>query len=284
MRYLKYYGKKDPVNIPELANNCMKHYLHVYRKLVSMNISSLLAYRSAFISNLISSTAWALFIFISIFLLTNKTPVLFGWRREEIILLSAIYSIYYGIFQCIFAKNFGEMAILIDNGEIESFFLKPIDAQFFTSLSKLGITAFIRVPIGIGFMYFFGKQLGISMSFFDGALFIIALCFSLAFLYALWMNVLLCLIWNPRLSNLVEVLFTVSGMSRYPGDMYRMTSEVLMYVLIPLTFTTVVPARILFHTAVWQEYVILIGATMVLYIVARKFWLFAIKHYTSASN
>lgn len=262
----------------------MKQYIRVYGKLVSMNVSSLLAFRSAFIANLISSTAWASFTFFSIFLLTANVPVLFGWVRDQVIFLSAIYAVYYGLFQVLFAKNFGQLAVLIDNGELDGFFLKPIDAQFLTSLSRIGVTASIRIPMGIGFMYFFGRQLGVTLSLQHGIFFVVSLCCSLLLLYSVWMNILLCLIWNPRLSNLVEVLFTVSGMSRYPSEMYKATSEVLMYALLPLTLTTVVPVKLLFGTVSWQEYVLLVGLTLVFFITTRIFWLFATRFYTSASN
>jgi len=262
----------------------MKQYIRVYWKLFFLNVTSLTAYRSGLISNLISSTVWALFPFISIFLLTANTPVLFGWRREEVIFLSTMYAVYYGVFQMVFAKNFLRLAVLINTGEIESFFLKPIDGQFLVSVSRVGVTAFVRVIIGIGFGYFFGKQLGISVSFIDGILLLIALFCSLMLLYAVWMNILLFLIWNPKLSNLVEVLFTISGMARYPSNMYRMVNETLMYVLLPLSLTTVVPVKILFHNISWQDYFLLGGVSIVLCGIARLFWLFAMRFYTSSSS
>lgn len=85
----------------------MKHYFNIYKQLLKLNLQVNLAYRVGFINNLIASIGWGLFQILMIYLLTAKVKSIYGWSREGLILLSAVFNIFVGIFHAVFSRNFG---------------------------------------------------------------------------------------------------------------------------------------------------------------------------------
>src|SRR3972149_8688112 len=84
----------------------MGKYVRIYRDLLRLNLSSLVAYRSNFVNSVVSSTAWGVFSLVSIVLLTYRVQSVFGWTREEILLLTGVYSVVIGVFHTLFSRNF----------------------------------------------------------------------------------------------------------------------------------------------------------------------------------
>src|SRR3989344_7547774 len=108
----------------------MKRYFRIYKQLCIISLSELLAYRGNFLNSLISSLVWGAFSIVSILLLTAKTKSVFGWTREEIILLTCSYSMLIGIFHLVFSRNFEYFSRIMDLGQLDTFLLKPLDSQF----------------------------------------------------------------------------------------------------------------------------------------------------------
>jgi len=262
----------------------MKKYLRIYKRLLQLNFAALVGYRANFVNNIISSVSWSLFSFISIFLLTSRTPVLFGWKREEIILLNGVYAVVIGLFHSIFSKNFEQLTHLIERAELDSILIKPADSQFQVSFQLFSYTALVRVVLGLLFVVYFSFSLHLPFSVSYVLGFFGLLIVSLMLLYSIWLFILTFLIWNPQLSNLVVVLFSFSGMAKYPYDMYRRTGEVLAGVLLPLTLITVVPVHMLYQKIIWNEIGVFFFCTFLFFSIARWFWFFALKFYASGSS
>ncbi|MBI2404672.1 ABC-2 family transporter protein [Candidatus Gottesmanbacteria bacterium] len=262
----------------------MQRYLRVYRKLCEMSLETLMAYRANFINSMGSSFAWGIFSFISIFLLTSKTTSVYGWKREEIILLTCAYSIMIGVFHTLFSRNFERMAEIINFAQLDTFLVKPMDSQFLLSMRWVNYTASTRVLLGIGFLFYFRRIIAIELNPLAIALFFVLLFFGLLLLYSIWFIVATFLIWSPRLSNLIELMYSVSGMTRFPGEMYKNASEYLFLFLLPITLIITTPIKFLVARASLFDVLSLLFFAAVLFVISRKLWKFALRYYTSASS
>src|SRR6185312_3229309 len=96
-----------------------------------------------FINSTISSVGWGIISIISMYILTAKTSSIYGWNRNELLLLAGVYSVSIGIFHTIFSRNFDRFSKVIHLGDLDSILLKPIDSQFslsFTLFNYMSIT------------------------------------------------------------------------------------------------------------------------------------------------
>jgi ABC-2 type transport system permease protein len=262
----------------------MKKYFRIYQTLLHLNLSSLVAYRVNFTTNLISSISWGVFSIFSVLLLTSKTDMVYGWKREEIILLTTTYSVLIGIFHTMFSKNFERFSRMILYGRLDSVLLKPIDSQFMISLWIINYTSLSRVILGLGLTFYFLHQLHIALSPVIVVSYVLLLVMSLILLYSIWFIVATLTIWFPRLSNVVEFMYHVSGMTRYPQQMYRQLTNFIFIFLLPITLIISTPTKVLLGKNIVQDVIGLIIFTIALFIFSRMFWKFALRYYTSASS
>jgi len=262
----------------------MKHYLRIYKTLIKMNFSVLLIYRANFINSLITTLSWGVFQIIFISVLTAKTTLVFGWHRQELIILAVSYVIVVAIFHTLFSRNFDYLSRIINKGELDYFLLKPIDSQFLISLTNFGWAQIFRCLMGIFFMVYFINKFSIHVTLLNVFGFLVLIIFGLALLYSLWLIISTLLIWYPNLDNLVDILYTINGFARYPGEMFREINSFLIFFILPYTFTIATPTKALLNKILAGDVFTLLATCFCLFFISRFFWRFALRFYTSASS
>ncbi len=262
----------------------MMRYIRVYRSLWRMSMETLLAYRANFINSTVSSLAWGIFSLISIFLLTSKTSTIYGWSREEIILLTCAYQIMIGVFHTLFSRNFERISEIIEYAQLDGYLLKPIDSQFYLSMRWVNFTSIVRIVLGVGFLYFITRSISLGISMISLLFFFFLLLIGLALLYSIWFIAATLLIWFPRLSNIIDLMFNVSGMTRYPGELYKNASAYLFFVLLPIILIVTTPVKFLFQKTSFIDISELAIFALLFFVLSRYFWKFALRFYTSASG
>jgi len=261
----------------------MNRYLRIYKAIFKINTAYMLTYRTSFINGLVSSFGWGAFQIIWMTLLTNKTKMVFGWKQDEMILLALGYSVSIGILHFLFSRNFDAFSRIIDRGEFDSHLLKPLDSQFSISTSILSYPNAVRTVVGLGLIvwwsiahnYHIGLIEILNFSFLIGA--------GVMVTYSIWCLFITLLIWYPNLNNMADLLYTMDGLARYPPEMIRMSGNIILYFLIPLTLVVATPVRVLLQKNMWPDEALLLGLCVLLLYLSRKFWKYSLKYYTSAS-
>jgi len=262
----------------------MGRYIRIYRELLRLNLSALLAYRSNFVNSVVASIAWGVFSLISIILLTYRTQSVFGWTREEILLLTGAYSVLIGIFHTLFSRNFERFSRLVLYGQLDAVLVKPVDTQFLVSFWLVNYAGLFRVIVGAAFIIYLLHALTITIPVSVGAVFLLFLIAGVLLLYSVWFLAATLTIWFPRLTNIVDVMYTVSGISRLPREMYQQLSWYIFLFLLPLTFIVITPVRALIGNVTPTDSIGLVSFAFILFFLSRKFWQFALRFYTSASS
>lgn len=262
----------------------MIRYIRLYYKLITLNFATLMAYRGNFVNNFLSSLSWGFFSLYSVVLLTSQTQSFFGWKREELLLLNALYGVIIGFYHTVFSGNFERFSALIHFGQLDSYLLKPVDAQFLLTFWKFNFAATSRILIAFLYTSYLIGQLNIVISPLSVISFIALIVVSLTILYSLWFIASTLLIWFTRLSNIIELLFTITGSARYPQEMFREFSLYVFLFLLPLTFVITTPAKVLLQRIDLVTVAIFFSMAVFLVVLSRKFWKFALRYYTSASS
>lgn len=262
----------------------IKKYIRVYKALFSMNISSLVAYQGGFAAMMAGSIVWGSLQYVAVLLLTSKTQSVFGWSRNELIILTASYSFFWGIFHCVFARNFNRFSRIIDYAELDGILAKPMDSQFLLSFSVMNFTGLFRTVLGLGILVYVLSISHVIITLINVIGFLaLGLC-GLTLIYSFWYIVATLLIWQPRLSNMIELLYSVTGISRYPPQIIYEIKNYALFFLLPLTFTMATPTKMLLNKVLWGDIATLLSFTVLIFFASRWFWKFALKYYTSASG
>ncbi len=262
----------------------MIRYLKVYKALLKANLITLTTYRANFVNSVISSFVWGVFSIVTILLITSRTTTVFGWKREDLILLTGVFALIVGIFHIFFARNFERFARIMVWGSFDSVLLKPLDSQFSISFWEVNYPAISRIILGIFLIIYLLNSFSYSISILKVVLFLALLVVGVFSLYSLWLFAATFIIWVPQLSNIIELMYTINGFIRYPAEMYKKVSGLLFLFMLPVVFIATSPFKSLIGRANYFDIFILLVVTGLLLFLSRMFWRFGLRFYSSASN
>jgi ABC-2 type transport system permease protein len=184
----------------------------------------------------------------------------------------------------LFSRNFERFSETIHFGRLDSILIKPIDSQFLLSFWLVDYPSLIRFFLSAPLLYYFIVQNHVSVTAVSFLSFVLLLCLSVVLLYSIWFLVITLTIWFTRLSNLVEILFYVTGFARFPKEMFAHLKNVLYYLVLPLSLLVTVPTKTLLQKVTVSDFVMLAILAFGLFFLSRKFWQFALRYYGSASG
>lgn len=262
----------------------LKKYTAFYLLFLRMNFSQVLDNRMGFFNDMLSSFIWSFFSIFTLVIITAKTKVIFGWTREELLILAAMYNVFIGFFHFLFSGNFNEFINVMHFGELDTVLTKPVDTQFLLSFRYVRYNNLLRALIGIVVVITFLFYLHISITLQSVITCFILLCFGIVILYAIWFSILTLTVRYTNLSNLLDFLYTMNSMLRYPKEVYQHASFVIFFLFFPMTILFSTSVRGLLGKVQMVDVLILIITTFIALVLSRLWWKFALRFYTSAGG
>ena len=262
----------------------IKKYLKVYKNFLHTSVASEIEYKTNIIIDFITAI---LSLIGSIFLLSiffQNTDKIGGWKFEQALIIQGIYTILNGITNTWFNPNLAEIVKHIREGTLDFVLLKPIDSQFFISLKKIAPSGCLEIILGFGLLLFSLRvnQIDFNLTFLF--LFIITILSSIFVLYSLWFFISTTTIWFVKTWNATEVLRSFLYVGRFPLTSFSFPIRIFFSVFIPIAFITSIPSEVFLGLSQSWKILLEIIVALVFLITSRKFWLFALKFYSSASS
>ena len=91
-------------------------------------------------------------------------------------------------------------------------------------------------------------------------------------------------IWFVKTWNAIEVLRSFLYIGRFPLSSFSFSLRIFFSVFIPIAFITTIPSEVFLGLSVFWKISLEIVVATIFLIYSRKFWLFALKFYSSASS
>ena len=262
----------------------LKKYLKVYTLFLFTSIASELEYKTNVIIDFITAI---LSLIGSIFLLSiffQNTDNIGGWNFEQALIIQGIYTILNGITNTWFNPNLSEIVKHIREGTLDFVLIKPIDSQFIISLKKIAPSGLLEIILGVALLFYCISINQININSGSVFLFLITLFCSIVILYSLWFLISTTTIWFVKTWNATEVLRSFLYIGRFPLNSFSFSLRIFFSIFVPIAFITTIPSETFLGLAqIWKILLELI-VTGIFFVVSRRFWLFALKYYTSASS
>ncbi|MDY6782387.1 MAG: ABC transporter permease [Cyanobacteriota bacterium] len=260
----------------------MNKYLHVLGLFWSTAIAAELEYRLNFLIAALSS-------------LTNLVGSIFGlslfyrngynfqdWKWEEALIVLGIFTFLQGFAATLLAPNLNRIVRHVQDGTLDFVLLKPISSQFWLSCRTISPWGLPDLVFGTIMVFYAGTRLNLNPVNYLASVF--PLCLGLIILYCLWFMLGATSIWFVKIYNVTEVLRGFLEAGRFPMVAYPASYRVFFTFVIPVAFLTTVPAEVMLGRT---RYPWIVGATFLaiaLLFIAKWFWQFALRFYTSASS
>lgn len=249
-----------------------------------MSIKTELEYRANFIIGYMVEIGWMLVYLAFYRVVFLKTNVLAGWDYGSMLVFIGVSklltALVYGAFVI---WNFKRLPNHVRSGELDSFLLKPLNAQFYVSMGRPYPLSFLSTALPLFLIYWGFKTLGFFPSLWglaiSGGVFMCGVILS----YSLWFMTLMPVFWTNRLFNIPDVFGELKDVSNYPLDLYSTAMRLVFTFVIPFAFMTTFPAKALLGQVVWWWLPMAILMASLSLWASSKLWQFALKHYSGAS-
>ena len=260
----------------------MKRYLDVLRLLWSAAFAAELEYRINIVLATLTSLGNLAGSLFGLFLFYRTGYTFQGWSWAEALVVLGIFTLLQGFSSTFLAPNLNSIVKLVQQGTLDFVLLKPISSQFWLSIHTISPWGIPDIVFGGGLIFYAGNQLNVQFS--DYLLSAIPLIFGFASLYSLWFMLGATSIWFVKIYNVTEVLRGLLEAGRYPMVAYPTAYRFFFTFVVPVAFLTTVPAEAMLGR-VQLGWIIGAGLLAIaLLFIARSFWGYALRFYTSASS
>jgi ABC-2 type transport system permease protein len=260
----------------------MKRYLKVLLIFWKTSIAAELEYRLNFVIASLSSIANLGGSIFGLFLFYRTGYNFEGWNWQEAMLVLGLFTLLQGFSATFLVPNLNRIVDQVQQGTLDFVLLKPIDSQFWVSTRSISPWGLPDLLFGSIIIFYAGANLKFTLfNYIQG---IVPIIFGFIILYSLWFILGATSIWFVKIYNVTEVLRSFLEAGRYPLVAYPATYRFFFTFVIPVAFLTTVPAEAMLGRS-HLEWLGGAGILAVgLFLVAKYFWRFALRFYTSASS
>tara|TARA_A100001234_G_scaffold201029_1_gene193436 strand:+ start:450 stop:1244 length:795 start_codon:yes stop_codon:yes gene_type:complete len=259
-------------------------YLNVHAKFLHTSLASELEYKTNILIDLLTAI---ISLIGSIFLLTiffQNTGIIGDWSFEQALIIQGIYTILNGITNTWFNPNLKEIVNHIREGTLDFVLLKPIDSQFYISLKKINPSGLLEIMLGLLLLLYCIRINQLNINLISIILFLITIICSICILYSLWFFISTTTIWFVKTWNATEVLRSFLYIGRFPLNSFSFSLRLFFSVFIPIAFITTIPSEVFLGLSQSWKILLEVFVAIVFFFSSRRFWLFALRFYTSASS
>jgi ABC-2 type transport system permease protein len=178
----------------------------------------------------------------------------------------------------------GQLAGEVRSGSLDLVLARPVDAQAFVSFRRLDIWRLSDVVLGLALAGYALWRLGTVPSILALVAFAVALAAACVVVYAIWVALMSLAFWFVSVENLSVLFDAVYAGARYPVSAYPGALRFLFVYLLPIAWTTTVPASTLTGRLGPETAVGAATMGIVAFLLARLLWRAALKKYTGASG
>ncbi len=261
----------------------MKRYWRLIGIFAGSSIAAQLEYRANFVVNVVGSLLTALGSLFGLSILLGTGDSLGGWNQLEAIVIVGVFTLVEGFMGVFLYPNLNKIAESVRTGSMDFTLLKPLDAQFLVSSRNIGILRVTDLMIGLGMIVYATANLGSSSV--SGAL-VAALLIVAGFasVYAIWLMLCTTAFWWVGVENITELFWGFFRAGQFPVTAFPGWGRILFTFVIPVAFITTVPAEALIGRIESSAVFGALAVSLLLVVVSRLFWRFALRGYTSASS
>ena len=260
------------------------HWIRLLGAFWRLNLAEELQYRANFIASVLGTLFNLATALLTLALFFHHTTTLGGWDYWEIVVLLGVFNALTGVVEAVLRPGIGQLAGEVRSGELDLVLVKPVDAQGFVSFRRLDIWRLTDVVLGLGLAGYALFRMGHTPSLAQLTAFGLSLAAAAIVVYAIWVVLMSLAFWFVSVENIAVLFDAVYEGARYPVSAYPGALRFLFVYLIPIAWTTTVPASALtgrLRPEIGLAAVLVAGLVFAL---ARVLWGAALRRYSGASG
>lgn len=241
-------------------------------------------YRLDFLIEGAVSLFWVGVTLIPVIVVFGKRPSVAGWTYDEALVVVGMFVALKGILEGAITPSLLAVVEHIRKGTLDFVLLKPADAQFLVSTTKLQPWSATDVFGGIAVIVVAFVRIGTGPTAAQVAAGIALVFAAVLVLYSIWILVISLAFFVVRVDNLSYLFQSIFDAARWPISVFRGPVRFLFTFVLPLAIMTTFPAMALLGTLEPRAFLASTSGAIAFAVFARQVWKQAIRRYTSASS
>ncbi len=243
-----------------------------------------LQYRVDFVIQAVMALFWSATALVPLAVLFSMRSGVAGWKADEAMIVVGFFLALKGVLVGVIQPSLGNVVEHIRKGTLDFLLLKPADAQFLLSTSKLDLARVADVLSGFALVVYSLAHAGVRPSLTAMAVALLTLVCALAILYSLWILVISLAFHVVKIDNLSYLIVSTFDAARWPSSVFRGALAFVFTFIVPLSLMTTYPALALLGRMTYAQIVTTLGVAAGFLVVSRLAWLRSIRSYTGAGG
>jgi ABC-2 type transport system permease protein len=249
-----------------------------------INLAEELQYRANFVTSVLGTVFYMATALLTLALFFHHTTALGGWNYWEIVVLLGVFNALSGVIESVLRPGIGQLADEVRSGELDLVLVKPVDAQGFVSFRRLDVWRITDVVLGLALAGYALVQLHRVPTATQLAAFALTLAAAAIVVYAIWVTLMSLAFWFVSVENIAVLFDSVFEGARYPVSAYPEALRFLFVYLIPIAWTTTIPASALTGRLRPEVGVLAVLIAVLVFALARALWRASLRKYSGASG
>lgn len=249
-----------------------------------INLAEELQYRGNFVASILGTLFWIAMALLTVALFFSHTTRVGGWGLWDVLVLLGVFNTLAGVIETVLRPGIGQLAEDVRSGALDLVLVRPVDAQLFTSVRRLDVWRVADIILGLALAGYALAHSGHAVSASTIVAFLLTLAAAVAVIYAIWLALMSLAFWFVAVENLSTLFDGVFEAARYPVSAYPGVLRFLFVYLIPVAWTTTIPAAALTGRIGLSTALIAVAVAALALALTRILWRAALRRYTSAGG
>lgn len=262
----------------------MFRYLHLLRRQFRTSVLLALQYRLDFVLQAALGAFWSAVALVPLVVLFAQRDAVAGWTWSEALVVVGFFLMLKGFLAGMIQPAVVSTVEQIRSGALDFVLLKPADAQFLVSTARWDLARLADVAAGLGLLVYALPRTGTRVTALGIVGAAVLFVGAVAILYSLFVMVLSMAFVFVKIDNLSFLLSSLFDAARWPSSVFRGALALLFTFVLPLALMTTYPALALFGRLAPTRAALALGIAALFLAIARRAFMTAIGHYTSAGG
>jgi ABC-2 type transport system permease protein len=263
-------------------------YLRTLASLARFTLTRELAFRGNFLVKISVEVLWLAILVAFFRTVFARTSTVAGWDEPQYFFFVGCFFALNGLIEMLFLDNCNEFAELVRTGDLDGLLLKPIDEQFLITCRRIDWGTAPNILMGAAVMGVALIKMGWQFELMRVLTFLATFACGTAIAYSFMLILTSLSVWMVRNQSLMEMWWLFSSVARYPKEIFvgRWAEPLGLFFtfFVPILVVVNVPANTMVRVFDPWMVVFLVGVTVLLLWLSRRFFYRALRSYRSASS
>ncbi len=219
--------------------------LALVRALWRVNAAEEMQYRANFVASLLGTVFWLATAMLTVAVFFSQTSRLGGWSFWEVVVLLGVFNALAGLVEAMLRPSIGQLVEDVRKGTLDLVLARPVEPQVYVSFRRLDLWRITDIVVGLGLSLYALGKLGRAPGLLELLAFVSTLIGAGFVVYSIWIALMSLAFWFVSVENLSVLFDAVFEAARYPVSAYPGALRFLFVYLIPIAWTTTIPASAL---------------------------------------